>query len=142
MEYWTGMDLSDQVTQAYMTKFRLKLAAILLLSDLNKLKGTTQVDSDDITGDPDDCVMIENQEMARASPKQTKQSEGVECLMGQEGTHQPIQSHDISSNVYARASEDEELWAFQTMKDVPMSKKDLTLLLCDYIMSIQDEAKL
>jgi hypothetical protein len=35
-----------------------------------------------------------------------------------------------------------EFWAFEVMKDMPMNKEELTELLCNYVMTIQDEAML
>jgi len=53
-----------------MKVFRLKLAVILLSSDLNKRKGCPYLDSDENIGSPSDCHIIENPKMAdQASTK-------------------------------------------------------------------------
>ena len=46
-----------------MKEFRLKLAAILLSSELNKRKGAPYFDRDENIGSPSDCAIIENQKM-------------------------------------------------------------------------------
>jgi sentrin-specific protease 1 len=122
-----------------MKAFRLKLAAILLSSDLNKRKGCPYLDSDKNIGSPSDCTIIENPNMAdQASAKKRKHSKEVECSMVQTDT-QHLQTHNISSQVDV-LQEDDEFWAFEVMKDMPMSKEEMTELLCDYVMAIQDEA--
>jgi len=35
-----------------------------------------------------------------------------------------------------------KFWTFEVMKEMPISKKDMSELLCDYVMVIQDEAML
>jgi sentrin-specific protease 1 len=122
-----------------MKAFRLKLAAILLSSDLNKRKGCPYLDSDENIGSPSHYTIIENPKMAdQASMKKRKHSKEVECSMVQTDT-QHLQTHNISSQVDV-LQEDDEFWAFEVMKDMPMSKEEMTELLCDYVMAIQDEA--
>ena len=122
-----------------MKAFRLKLAAILLSSDLNKRKGCPYLDSDENIGIPSDCTIIENPKMSdQASTKKRKHSKEIECSVVQTDT-QHLQTHNISSQVDV-LQEDDEFWAFEVMKDMPMSKEEMTELLCDYVMAIQDEA--
>jgi hypothetical protein len=53
-----------------MKKFRLKLAAILLTSELNKQKGCPYLDSDENIGSPSDCAIVEKPKMTdQASTK-------------------------------------------------------------------------
>ncbi|XP_066374655.1 putative ubiquitin-like-specific protease 1B [Miscanthus floridulus] len=60
MEYWTGNDLSDEFNRDDMKEFRLKLAAILLLLELNKRKVAPYLDRDENIESPSDCAIIEN----------------------------------------------------------------------------------
>ena len=46
-----------------------------------------------------------------------------------------------SPQVHANQDPD-EFWTFEAMKDMPMNKEEMTELLCDYVMAIQDEATL
>ena len=122
-----------------MKAFRLKLAAILLSSELNKRKGCPYLDNDENIGNPNDCTIIENPKMAdRASTKKRKYFKEVECSVVQTDT-QHIQTQNKSSQVHV-PQEADEFWAFEVMKEIPMSKEEMTELLCDYVMSIQDEA--
>ncbi|CAO1945024.1 unnamed protein product, partial [Urochloa humidicola] len=116
MEYWTGEELSDDVTQDYMTKFRFKLAVILLLSELNQVKGTPYVDGDDTIGSPSDLAIIDNPNVGKASVSKRKRSVGPENSVDQKGTPQPIQTQTTSTQVPVSQDPDEELWAFQAMK--------------------------
>jgi hypothetical protein len=130
-----------------MKEFRLKLVAILLSLELNKRKGASYLDRDENIGSPSDCAIIENPKMAdQASTKKRKHSEEPECSVVQTGTPQHIQTQHIqtqnkSSQVHANQDPD-EFWAFEVMKDMPMNKEEMTELLCDYVMPIQDEATL
>lgn len=117
-----------------MKKFRLKLAAILLSSNFNVLKGKIYLDiNDDETKD--------NPYMDNTSAKKRKHSEGSECLVGQEDTLISNQNQKIIKTI-PEASEDDQLSAFVDLKDLPLKKEDLTEMLCDYILSIEDEEKL
>ncbi|WVZ58578.1 hypothetical protein U9M48_008838 [Paspalum notatum var. saurae] len=51
MEYWTGTQLSDNVTQNDMENFRLKLIAILWDSELNTMKPCPDSEPDDNKGE-------------------------------------------------------------------------------------------
>jgi len=125
-----------------MKAFRLKLVTILLSSELNKRKGCPYLDSDENIGSPSDCTIIENRKMAnQASIKKRKYSEEVECSVVQTDTPQHIQTQKKSSQVHVTQDTD-EFWAFEVMKEMPMSKEEMTELLCDYLMAIQDEAML
>ena len=124
-----------------MKEFRLKLAVILLSSELNKQKGAPYLDRDENIGSPSDCAIIENSKMAdQVSTKKRKYYEKTECLVIQTGTPQHIQTQNKSPQVHA--NQDDEFWAFEAMKDMPMNKEEMTELLCDYVMAIQDEATL
>ena len=61
--------------------------------------------------------------------------------MVQTSTPQHIQTQNKFPQVYANQDSD-EFWAFEAMKDIPMNKEEMTELLCDYVMAIQDEARL
>ena len=61
--------------------------------------------------------------------------------MVQTDTPQHIQTLNKSPQVHANQDPD-EFWAFEAMKDMPMNKEEMTELLCDYVMAIQDEATL
>jgi hypothetical protein len=77
----------------------------------------------------------------QASTKKRKHSEGGEFLVVQKGTSQHIQTQNKSSQVNAN-QDPNEFWVFEVMKDVPMNKEEMTELLCDYVMAIQDEVTL
>ena len=80
-----------------MKEFRLKLAAILLSSELNKRNGAPYLDRDKNIGSPSDCAIIENPKMAdQVSTKKRKHYE-AECLVVQTGTPQHIQTQNKSS---------------------------------------------
>ena len=80
-----------------MKEFRLKLAAILLSSELNKRKGAPYLDRDENIGSPSDCAIIENSKMAdQVSTKKRKYYEKTECLVIQTGTPQHIQTQNKS----------------------------------------------
>jgi sentrin-specific protease 1 len=76
----------------------------------------------------------------QASAKKRKHSKKVECSVVQTDT-QHIQTHNKSLQVHVLREAD-EFWAFDAMKEMPMSKEEMTELLCDYLMAIQDEAML
>ena len=125
-----------------MKEFRLKLATILLSSELNKWKGAPYLDRDENIESPSDSAIIENPQMAdQVSTKKRKYYEEVECLVVQTSTPQHIQTQNKSPQVHANQDPD-EFWAFEAMKDMPMNKEEMTELLCDYVMAIQDEATL
>ena len=125
-----------------MKEFRLKLAMILLSSELNKRKGAPYLDRDKNIGGPSDCAIIENPKMAdQVSTKKRKHYEEAECLVVQTDTPQHIQTQNKSPQVHANQDPD-EFWAIEAMKDMPINKEEMTKLLCDYVMAIQDEATL
>jgi len=65
-----------------MKGFRLKLAAILLSSELNKRKGSPHLNSDENTVSPRHCVTIENSKMLiKRAQKKRKHSDEAECLV-------------------------------------------------------------
>jgi len=120
-----------------MKEFRLKLAAILLSSELNKRKGAPYLDRDENIGSPSDCAIIENPKMAdQVSTKKRKHYEEAECLVVQTVTPQHIQTQNKSPQVHVNQDHD-EFWAFEAMKDMPMNKEEMTELLCDYVMVIR-----
>ncbi|PUZ50589.1 hypothetical protein GQ55_6G069400 [Panicum hallii var. hallii] len=60
MEYWTGIELSDSLTQDDMKNFRLKLIAILWDSELNTRKGCLDSEHDDSErGSSDEIEIID-----------------------------------------------------------------------------------
>ena len=125
-----------------MKEFRLKLAAILLSLELNKRKGAPYLDRDENIGSSSDYAIIENPKMAdQVSTKRRKHYEEAECLVIQTGIPQHIQTQNKSPQVHANQDPD-EFWAFEAMKDMPMNKEEMTELLCDYVMAIQDEVTL
>ena len=78
-----------------MKEFRLKLAAILLSSELNKQNGTPYLDRDENIRSPSDCAIIENPKMAdQVSMKNRKYYEHAECLVVQRGTTQHTQTQN------------------------------------------------
>ena len=115
---------------------------ILLSSELNKWKGAPYLDRDENIESPSDCAIIENPKMAdQVSTKKRKHYEEAGCLVVQTCTPQYIQTQNKSPQVHANQDLD-EFWAFEVMKDMPMNKEEMTELLCDYVMAIQDEATL
>ena len=108
-----------------MKEFRLKLAAILLSSELNKRKGAPYLDRDENIGSPSDCAIIENPNMAdQVSTKKRKHYEEAECLVVQTGTPQHIQTQNKSPQVHAN-QDPNEFWAFEAIKDMPMNKEEM-----------------
>ena len=85
-----------------MKEFRLKLAAILLSSELNKRKGAPYLDRDENIRNPNDCAIIENLKMAdQVSMKKRKHYEEAECLVVQTDIPQHIQTQNKSPQVHA-----------------------------------------
>ncbi|TVU29842.1 hypothetical protein EJB05_21430 [Eragrostis curvula] len=75
MEYWTGDVLSDDFNQTDMVNFRLKLAAILLGSELNERKGidpALEDNEEDDKGDLDGVEIIEIPPAVFHSSNQTR----------------------------------------------------------------------
>ncbi|XP_062232997.1 uncharacterized protein LOC133930374 [Phragmites australis] len=121
MEYWTGDVLSDNITQDDMIQFRTKLAAILLSSELNKRKGHPSVEeNDEESGSPDDVVMLKN------PPNLCKRSQ------------QSVQSKVMNTNKSADETRDQSSLCALSMVDIPIGKKELTDVVCNYIMLIDD----
>ena len=77
----------------------------------------------------------------QVSTKKRKYYEEAKCLVVQTGTPQHIQTQNKSPQVHANQDPD-EFWIFEAIKDMPMNKEEMTELLCDYVMAIQDEATL
>ena len=73
--------------------------------------------------------------------KKRKYSEEAECLVVQTGTPQHIQTQNKSLQVHAN-QDPNEFQAFDAMKDMSMNKEEMTELLYDYVMAIQDEVTL
>ncbi|CAN6276571.1 unnamed protein product [Urochloa humidicola] len=66
MEYWTGERLSDDFNQSDMTKFRLKLAAILLDTPLNTAREYTDDNvTDDETSSQDEVYIIQQTQLSQ-----------------------------------------------------------------------------
>ena len=125
-----------------MKEFRLKLAAILLSSELSKRKVAPYLDRDENIESPNDYAIIGNPKMVdQVSTKKRKHYEEAECLVVQTSTPQHIQTQNKSPQVHANQYPD-EFWIFEAIKDMPMNKEEMTELLCDYVMAIQDEATL
>ncbi|ONM51901.1 hypothetical protein ZEAMMB73_Zm00001d019012 [Zea mays] len=145
MEYWTGVELSDNFTQADIKNFRPKLAAILLSSDLNKRKG---------------CPLYKNKTNKSTEDNETDSS-GVEILEPSPNPNKrkrspPISPEDDPISLYfeeicAKEKNDviptptsvnecgkDSLISGLSTKDMPVKKADMIEFLCDYIMTIQD----
>lgn len=121
-----------------MKMFRMKLAAILLLAEQNERKGcpfVPQADDGD-TGSPDDCMEIEKPQ----NPKKRKLGEG-ELSSSQTVSTKILPTQQVANNS-GGDNQSEMLFWFQSMCDLPMSKDDLTALLCDYIVSIDDAGQM
>ena len=104
-----------------MIQFRTKLAAILLSSELNKRKGHPLVEeNDEESGSPDDVVMLKN------PPNLCKRSQ------------QSVQFKVINTNESADETRDQSSLCALSMVDIPIGKKELTDVVCNYIMSIDD----
>ncbi|XP_062217688.1 uncharacterized protein LOC133917875 [Phragmites australis] len=121
MEYWIRDVLSNNVTQDDMIQFRKKLAAILLSSELNKRKGHPLIEeNDEESGSLDDVVMLES------PPNLCKRS------------HQSVQSKVMNANESTDETRDQSSLCALSLVDMPIVKEELTDILCNYIMSIDD----
>jgi hypothetical protein len=166
MEYWTGVELSDNFTQEYQKSYHIhiysdminntiyfftfqtdrpKLTAILLSSDLNKRKG---------------CLLYKNKTNKSTEDNETNSS-GVEILEPSPNPNKrkrspPIIPEDDHISLYfeeicAKEENDvipnptsvnecgqDSLISGLSTKDMPVRKTDMIEFLCDYIMTIQD----
>ncbi|AQL04226.1 hypothetical protein ZEAMMB73_Zm00001d046403 [Zea mays] len=153
IEYWTGDELSDIFTQDDMSHFREKLAAILLSSDINKRKGCPlyKYDKEVDAGNSSDVQILNSP----TNPKKRKLLcvfEDSEVLM--EDDDGPITQadlerwfvHDWDKRTPIKISTDECTNEFLlcglSTNDMPVTKADLIDVLCDYIMTIQDDTTL
>ncbi|ONM05027.1 hypothetical protein ZEAMMB73_Zm00001d032417 [Zea mays] len=153
IEYWTGDELSDNFTQDDMSHFRKKLAAILLSSDINKRKGCPlyKYDKEVDAGCSSDVQILDSP----TNPKKRKLpcvSEENEVLM-EDGDGPITQAdlerwfvHDWDKRTPIKIPTDEctneFLLSGLSTKDMPVTKADLIDVLCDYIMTIQDDTTL
>ncbi|AQK57897.1 hypothetical protein ZEAMMB73_Zm00001d052729 [Zea mays] len=153
IEYWTGDELSDNFTQDDMSHFRKKLAAILLSSDINKRKGCPlyKYDKEVDAGCSSDVQILDSP----TNPKKKKLpcvSEENEVLM-EDGDGPITQAdlerwfvHDWDKRTPIKIPTDEctneFLLSGLSTKDMPVTKADLIDVLCDYIMTIQDDTTL
>ncbi|PWZ24636.1 putative ubiquitin-like-specific protease 1B [Zea mays] len=153
IEYWTGDELSDNFTQDDMLHFRKKLAAILLSLDINKRKGCPLYKYDkEVDAGCSSYVQILD---SPTNPKKRKLlcvSEENEVLM--EDDDGPITQadlerwfvHDWDKRTPIKIPTDEctneFLLSDLSTKDMPVTKADLIDVLCDYIMTIQDDTTL
>ncbi|PWZ36996.1 hypothetical protein Zm00014a_026156 [Zea mays] len=153
IEYWTGDELFDNFTQDDMSHFRKKLAVILLSSDINKRKGCPlyKYDKEVDAGSSSDVQILDSP----TNPKKRKLLcvfEDSEVLM--EDDDGPITQanlerwfvHDWDKRTPIKISTDECTNEFLLSglftKDMPVTKVDLIDVLCDYIMTIQDDTTL
>ncbi|AQK50246.1 Putative peptidase C48 domain family protein [Zea mays] len=153
IEYWTGDELSDNFTQDDMSHFRKKLAAILLSSDINKRKGCPlyKYDKEVDAGCSSDVQILDSP----TNPKKRKLlcvSEKSEVLM--EDDDGPITQADLEKwfvhdwdkrtpiKIPTDECTNEFLLSGLSTKDMPVTKADLIDVLCDYIMTIQDDTTL
>ncbi|ONM38939.1 hypothetical protein ZEAMMB73_Zm00001d043753 [Zea mays] len=153
IEYWTGDELSDNFTQDDMSHFRKKLAAILLSSDINKRKGCPlyKYDKEVDAGCSSDVQILDSP----TNPKKRKLpcvSEENKVLM-EDGDGPITQAdlerwfvHDWDKRTPIKIPTDEctneFLLSGLSTKDMPVTKADLIDVLCDYIMTIQDDTTL
>ncbi|ONM23163.1 hypothetical protein ZEAMMB73_Zm00001d006239 [Zea mays] len=153
IEYWTGDELSDSFTQDDMSHFRKKMAAILLSSELNKrrrcllYKNDKEVDS----GSPSDVEILEN-------PTDSKKRKLLHVLDDNEVVYEdeegPITQADLQKwfvddwdkRTPVKVSNDgctnDFLMVGLSTKDMPVTKADSIDVLCDYIMTIEDDTTL
>ncbi|AQK55697.1 hypothetical protein ZEAMMB73_Zm00001d051991 [Zea mays] len=153
IKYWTGDELSDNFTQDDMSHFRKKLAAILLSSDINKRKGCPlyKYDKEVDAGCSSDVQILDSP----TNPKKRKLlcvSEESEVLM--EDDDGPITQEDLERwfvhdwdkrtpiKIPTDECTNEFLLSGLSTKDMPVTKADLIDVLCDYIMTIQDDTTL
>ncbi|AQK92449.1 hypothetical protein ZEAMMB73_Zm00001d009697 [Zea mays] len=140
-------------TKDDMSHFRKKLAAILLSSDINKRKGCPlyKYDKEVDAGCSSDVQILDSP----TNPKKRKLpcvSEENEVLM--EDDDGPITQadlerwfvHDWDKRTPIKIPTDEctneFLLSGLSTKDMPVTKADLIDVLCDYIMTIQDDTTL
>ncbi|WVZ90406.1 hypothetical protein U9M48_036712 [Paspalum notatum var. saurae] len=150
MEYWTGDKLSDNFTQADMTHFREKIAAILLSSDLNQRKGQPlykKVDPkekrDAVGSDPE--VQIVG---ASSSPNKRIRLPDPKTVIFEDDagpvTQELLQKwvDEEWSKPSTDGSADDKLMSGLSTIDMPPTKADLIDVVCDYIMEIKDHKTL
>jgi hypothetical protein len=115
-----------------MTRFRLKLAAILLSTGFNIWRGRPLFPSndDDKPGSPNDVVEIENPEKQSTTSIRRKRDRDGDIISTQQTSS--TQNHRDGDNFLGYIS---ELYG-------NLPKKELTGILCDYIRSIDDAVAL
>ncbi|CAN6338798.1 unnamed protein product [Urochloa humidicola] len=121
MEYWTGERLSDDFNQGDMTKFRLKLAAILLDTPLNTAREYTEdIITDDETSDPVEVFSV--QQTLEKTPNDARKY--TEDNVKDDETSDPVKVFNVQKTQMSQLR--------RTMY------KDTATALCDYILTITD----
>ncbi|XP_020398301.1 uncharacterized protein [Zea mays] len=144
MEYWTGVELSDNFTQADMKNFRLKLAAILLSSDLNKRKGCLLYKNNTNKSTEDNEIDSSDVEILEPSPNPNKRKripqispEDDPVLLYFEEICAKEENDVTSTPTSVDRCDNDSLMSGLFTKDMPVTKADMIEFLCDYIMTIQ-----
>ncbi|WVZ77295.1 hypothetical protein U9M48_025178 [Paspalum notatum var. saurae] len=143
MEYWTGTQLSDNVTEDDMKNFRLKLIAILWDSELNTRKACPDSEPDDNKKEKSDSEV----EILDKPPNvliKKKNSDIVSIsntLVGEEELLPAIYSYIKSFRQKLCAVMRETKTHALSIRSMPMGEQELRDEICNYIMSIHhDEA--
>ncbi|KAJ1259916.1 hypothetical protein BS78_10G192400 [Paspalum vaginatum] len=152
MEYWTGTQLSDNVTQDDMKNFRLKLMAILWDSELNTRKACSDSEPDDNKGEKNSCEVEILDEPPNVLKKKNSDVVSISnTLIGEEEFISAIYNYIKSiNNVNTLESFRQKLCAIMqetnthalSIRSMPVGKQELRDEICNYIMTIDHDQAL
>ncbi|KAL6841217.1 hypothetical protein ACP4OV_028735 [Aristida adscensionis] len=156
-EYWTGIMLSDNITQKDMTEFRTKLAAILLSSKFNERKGSPLFDNkDEMDGEPSEVIMLRSAPDAFKSTDNSNKrkrefvyerddefeypSELDAILDSTPSTHTMTLDSNKLTMTPSSIDGDIDKFLFHGLPiiDMPLSRDNMIDVVCDYIITIND----
>ncbi|KAL6856295.1 hypothetical protein ACP4OV_019097 [Aristida adscensionis] len=157
MEYWTGIMLSDNITQKDMTEFRTKLAAILLSSEFNERKGSPLFDNkEEMDGEPPGVIMLQSapdvfkstdisnkrkREFVYERDDEFEYPSELDAILDNTPTIHTI-TLDSNKLTMTPGSIDGDIDKFLfhglPIIDMPLSRDNMIDVVCDYIMTIND----
>ncbi|KAL6909890.1 hypothetical protein ACP4OV_001549 [Aristida adscensionis] len=157
MEYWTGIMLSDNITQKDMTEFRTKLAAILLSSEFNERKGSPLFDNkEEMEGEPPGVIMLQSapdvfkstdisnkrkREFVYERDDEFEYPSELDAILDNTPTTHTI-TLDSNKLTMTPGSIDGDIDKFLfhglPIIDISLSRDNMIDVVCDYIMTIND----
>ncbi|KAJ1269517.1 hypothetical protein BS78_07G218200 [Paspalum vaginatum] len=152
MEYWTGTQLSDNVTQDDMKNISLKLMAFLWDSELNTRKACSDSELDDNKGEKNSCEVEILDEPPNVLKKKNSDVVSISnTLIGEEEFISAIYDYIKSiNNVNTLEFFRQKLCAIKqetnthalSIRSMPVGKQELRDEICNYIMTIDHDQAL